>query len=38
MRRRATSHGGTFLLTTPAGGGTRLTWTAFVHPSVQEKI
>jgi signal transduction histidine kinase len=35
MRRRATSHGGTFLLTTPAGGGTRLTWTASVH---EEKI
>jgi signal transduction histidine kinase len=38
MRRRATSHGGTFLLTTPADGGTRLTWTASVYPSVQEKI
>ena len=38
MRRRATSHGGTFLLTVPAGGGTHLTWTASVHPSVQEKI
>jgi len=35
MRRRAALHGGTFLLTTPAGGGTRLTWTASVH---QEKI
>jgi len=28
MRRRATRRGGTFLLTTPAGGGTRLTWAA----------
>ena len=34
MRRRAARHGGTFLLTTPAGGGTRLTWTA----SVPKKI
>jgi signal transduction histidine kinase len=31
MRRRAGRHGGTFQLTTPAGGGTRLTWTASVH-------
>jgi len=31
MRRRAARHGGTFMLTTPAGGGTRLTWTASVH-------
>src|SRR5580658_3078294 len=39
MRRRATSHGGTFLLTTPVGGGTRLTWTASVSPpSAQAKI
>jgi signal transduction histidine kinase len=30
MRRRATRHGGTFLLTIPADGGTRLTWTASV--------
>jgi signal transduction histidine kinase len=28
MRRRAERNGGTFQLTTPAGGGTRLTWTA----------
>ena len=28
MRRRAGRNGGTFQLTTPAGGGTRLTWTA----------
>jgi two-component system, NarL family, sensor histidine kinase DevS len=28
MRRRAARHDGTFLLTTPAGGGTCLTWTA----------
>ena len=28
MRRRAGCNGGTFQLTTPAGGGTRLTWTA----------
>jgi two-component system, NarL family, sensor histidine kinase DevS len=28
MRRRAERHRGTFQLTTPAGGGTRLTWTA----------
>jgi signal transduction histidine kinase len=28
MRRRAARNGGTFQLTTPAGGGTRLTWTA----------
>jgi signal transduction histidine kinase len=38
MRRRAGRHGGTFLLTAPAGGGTRLTWTASVHQSVQKKI
>jgi signal transduction histidine kinase len=38
MRRRAERHGGTFVLTTPADGGTRLTWTASVHPSVQAKI
>jgi signal transduction histidine kinase len=38
MRRRAERHGGTFVLTTPADGGTRLTWTASVHPSVQKKI
>jgi signal transduction histidine kinase len=31
MRRRAARHGGTFLLTTPAAGGTRLTWTASVR-------
>jgi signal transduction histidine kinase len=34
MRRRAARHGGTFVLSTPAAGGTRLTWTA----SVQKKI
>ena len=28
MRRRAERNGGTLQLTTPAGGGTRLTWTA----------
>jgi len=28
MRRRAEHHRGTFTLTTPAGGGTRLTWIA----------
>ena len=28
MRRRAESNGGTLQITTPAGGGTRLTWTA----------
>jgi glucose-6-phosphate-specific signal transduction histidine kinase len=38
MRYRAERHGGTFALTTLADGGTRLTWTASVHPSVQEKI
>jgi signal transduction histidine kinase len=31
MRRRAALHGGTFLVTTPADGGTRLTWTASVR-------
>jgi len=31
MRHRAARHGGTSLLTTPTGGGTRLTWTASVH-------
>jgi signal transduction histidine kinase len=28
MRRRAENYGGTLTLSTPAGGGTRLTWTA----------
>jgi signal transduction histidine kinase len=28
MRRRAERSHGTFELTTPSGGGTRLTWTA----------
>jgi len=28
MRRRAARHGGTFVLTTPPDGGTRLTWSA----------
>jgi signal transduction histidine kinase len=31
MRRRAECNGGTFQLTTPATGGTRLTWTARPH-------
>jgi signal transduction histidine kinase len=31
MRRRAERNGGTFQLTTPATGGTRLTWTAHSH-------
>jgi signal transduction histidine kinase len=30
MRRRAAGHGGTFEVTTPPDGGTRLTWTASV--------
>jgi hypothetical protein len=30
MRRRARNNGGTLQITTPDGGGTRLTWTA--HP------
>jgi signal transduction histidine kinase len=34
MRRRAAYHGGTFLLSTPVGGGTRLTWTASVHKKI----
>lgn len=41
MRRRAERNGGTIQLTTPDGGGTRLSWTARLHkspPSVQEKI
>jgi len=38
MRRRAERHGGTLVATTPADGGTRLTWTASVQPSVQKKI
>ncbi|MCW2929770.1 MAG: putative signal transduction histidine kinase [Actinomycetia bacterium] len=33
MARRAERNGGTFQLTTPAGGGTRLTWTARPHQS-----
>jgi signal transduction histidine kinase len=33
MRRRAARNGGTFKLTTPADGGTRLTWTASVRKS-----
>jgi signal transduction histidine kinase len=40
MRRRAERNGGTIQLTTPDGGGTRLSWTARLHespPSVQEK-
>jgi signal transduction histidine kinase len=31
MRRRAEHNGGTLRLTTPAGGGTRLSWTARLH-------
>jgi len=31
MRRRAERNGGTFQLTTPATGGTHLTWTAHSH-------
>jgi signal transduction histidine kinase len=41
MRRRAERNGGTFQLTAPCGGGTRLSWTARLHespPSVREKI
>jgi signal transduction histidine kinase len=41
MRRRAENNSGTLQLTTPAGGGTRLSWTARPHespPSVREKI
>ena len=33
MRRRAESNGGTLQLTTPDGGGTRLSWTARLHES-----
>ena len=32
MRRRAEHNGGTLQLTTPDGGGTRLTWTARLRP------
>ena len=41
MRRRAENNGGTLQLTTPDGGGTRLSWTARLHespPSVREEI
>ncbi len=41
MRRRAECNGGTLQLTTPASGGTRLSWTAHLQetpPSVREKI
>ena len=41
MRRRAERNGGTLELTTPVGGGTRLSWTARLHespPSVREEI
>ncbi len=31
MRRRAERNGGTFQISTPAGGGTRLSWTACPH-------
>jgi len=40
MRRRAERNGGALELTTPAGGGTRLSWTARPHespPPVREK-
>ena len=40
MRRRAENNSGTLQLTTPAGGGTRLSWTARPHeslPSVRGK-
>jgi signal transduction histidine kinase len=40
MRRRAERNGGTFQLTAPVGGGTRLSWTARLQespPSVPEK-
>ena len=33
MRRRAENNGGTLQLTTPDGGGTRLSWTARLHES-----
>ena len=32
LRERAVRNGGTFELTTPGGGGTRLTWTARTRP------
>ena len=35
MRRRAERNGGTFQHTTPASGGTRLTWTARLHQPPQ---
>jgi signal transduction histidine kinase len=41
MRRRAENNGGTLQLTTPDGGGTRLSWTARLHespPSVRENV
>jgi len=41
MRRRAENNGGTLQLTTPVGGGTRLSWTARLAespPSVREEI
>jgi signal transduction histidine kinase len=34
MRRRAARHGGTFVLTIPANGGTCLTWTASVPQEI----
>ena len=37
MRRRAERNGGSFQLTTPATGGTHLTWTARPRPSGQEQ-
>jgi len=33
LRRRAERHGGTCTFTTPAGGGTRVTWTAHLDPA-----
>ena len=41
MRRRAENNSGTLQLTTPVGGGTRLSWTAHLNespPSVRGKI
>jgi signal transduction histidine kinase len=36
MRRRARNNGGTLQITTPDGGGTRLTWTA--HPVSERQV
>jgi signal transduction histidine kinase len=35
MRRRAEGNGGTLQITTPVGGGTRVTWTARGHRTVK---